>query len=557
MNDILLPSKIACSSCRRKRVKCDKQRPLCSRCYKGGSECHYQEPKKTGPKPKIPDMFQILDNNLDFVMKDTGLSLSTTGSEVDTETPLSAYSDTDIQAGLSAEEVFALFFNENAHISQILLRPKFERNFYRGVFVYGVLETLMRALVYRQHPKYEQIADHFYLEALQGLDSIERTTDRSPQSIHASMNSVAYLQAWLLICEYECHTLRFRSCSINIARCKRLAQQMNLDLIDSKVRFSWRGVLLEDVGSIDGEDGSFPEWSLIEEKRRTFWYVFMVGQCPAEVASAFVIEYIHTKMPMTYSSFSTARHAERGFMGAALESLRRGETIPDLDEFSALVLQMGVVQHVCDWNRSFEIEPMRESLDADYLEALKKKAAGFENSLNSLHSVTISDGPGGHLLNLNRVVGALCTYHHLYEHLYQQISFGGSKQLSPAITDSFDYYRKKNLIYLYLLIDICNDVQTSRLLKCNPLFTLLLNAGIQCTVGIVDKIMTMKPEFRLPKENIEGFVQRLQQTAESLRDSTKRLDLNVNDYFSDGFKDALEELEELWESGCDWTRVIM
>lgn len=44
-------TKIACLTCREKKLKCDKLLPVCSRCAKKGCPCIYVEHKKTGPKP--------------------------------------------------------------------------------------------------------------------------------------------------------------------------------------------------------------------------------------------------------------------------------------------------------------------------------------------------------------------------------------------------------------------------------------------------------------------------------------------------------------------------
>lgn len=44
-------TKIACLTCREKKLKCDKLLPVCSRCAKKNCPCIYVEHKKTGPKP--------------------------------------------------------------------------------------------------------------------------------------------------------------------------------------------------------------------------------------------------------------------------------------------------------------------------------------------------------------------------------------------------------------------------------------------------------------------------------------------------------------------------
>lgn len=44
-------TKIACLTCRDKKLKCDKLLPICSRCKQKGIDCIYINHKKTGPKP--------------------------------------------------------------------------------------------------------------------------------------------------------------------------------------------------------------------------------------------------------------------------------------------------------------------------------------------------------------------------------------------------------------------------------------------------------------------------------------------------------------------------
>ncbi|KAI8048392.1 hypothetical protein BDF22DRAFT_602910, partial [Syncephalis plumigaleata] len=42
----------ACDDCRRRKVRCDGNRPSCTSCLRHGVACHYQETlKKRGPKP--------------------------------------------------------------------------------------------------------------------------------------------------------------------------------------------------------------------------------------------------------------------------------------------------------------------------------------------------------------------------------------------------------------------------------------------------------------------------------------------------------------------------
>ena len=45
------PKRIACMSCRRKKLKCSSQRPSCANCARLGHECtYYEQRRKSGPK---------------------------------------------------------------------------------------------------------------------------------------------------------------------------------------------------------------------------------------------------------------------------------------------------------------------------------------------------------------------------------------------------------------------------------------------------------------------------------------------------------------------------
>ena len=50
-NHVPRPNRIACESCRKRKLKCNSQRPSCANCARLGHECTYEQArKKSGPK---------------------------------------------------------------------------------------------------------------------------------------------------------------------------------------------------------------------------------------------------------------------------------------------------------------------------------------------------------------------------------------------------------------------------------------------------------------------------------------------------------------------------
>ncbi|OOQ84245.1 C6 transcription factor domain-containing protein [Penicillium brasilianum] len=61
-----------CQTCAKRKVKCDKASPICSRCRKGGFECVFQEPQQRPRKRKLDDVMQKLAR-YESILKENGL----------------------------------------------------------------------------------------------------------------------------------------------------------------------------------------------------------------------------------------------------------------------------------------------------------------------------------------------------------------------------------------------------------------------------------------------------------------------------------------------------
>ncbi|KAJ5380828.1 uncharacterized protein N7496_003256 [Penicillium cataractarum] len=79
-----------CQTCAKRKVKCDKAAPICSRCRKGGFECVFQAPQPRPRKRKLDDMMQKLAR-YECILKENGLLDTETTDE---EVPIHQQSET-------------------------------------------------------------------------------------------------------------------------------------------------------------------------------------------------------------------------------------------------------------------------------------------------------------------------------------------------------------------------------------------------------------------------------------------------------------------------------
>ncbi|KAJ5918367.1 hypothetical protein N7454_010742 [Penicillium verhagenii] len=82
-----------CQTCAKRKVKCDKAAPICSRCRKGGFECVFQAQQPRPRKRKLDDMIEKLAR-YEHILKENGL-LDTDTVDVE-EVPLHQQSETSL-----------------------------------------------------------------------------------------------------------------------------------------------------------------------------------------------------------------------------------------------------------------------------------------------------------------------------------------------------------------------------------------------------------------------------------------------------------------------------
>jgi hypothetical protein len=110
----------------------------------------------------------------------------------------------------------------------------------------------------------QHIQDMLYIQARTSLEALEL----NPQESH---NHLEEVQAWILLSMYETKCISFRKGWISAGRAIRLVHLLKLHEIDMPVGLNDKAPLAEVLG---GDQ----TWTVVEERRRTFWMAYCLDR---------------------------------------------------------------------------------------------------------------------------------------------------------------------------------------------------------------------------------------------------------------------------------------
>ncbi|KAH6849737.1 hypothetical protein B0I37DRAFT_369719 [Chaetomium sp. MPI-CAGE-AT-0009] len=339
---------LACVSCRSRKLKCDRQKPVCARCAKTGGECVYPESRR---KPafkrrnvrELEDRLAQVEGLLRSVGRQrVGTSAGSDGAWTDGSSPsapggefsrpprppqdsprgkatlrepLSPTASPPSRGNPSSgellglgqfeslppfemiEELHTAFFATQQHFLPIIHPGNYLRAFHSPPHMRPpmALQYAIWTSASNGHPKYGCYHDALYRRARQYLEADEL------KGHGEHFITIPHAQAWALIATDEARCLLFTRASMSSARSVRLAGMMGLHRLDAT--------------HADAELPMAPmigpprNWAELEERRRLFWG----GFCLDSYASISVgwptlidVEQITTHLPASEDAFTSS-----------------------------------------------------------------------------------------------------------------------------------------------------------------------------------------------------------------------------------------------------------
>ncbi|KIV88757.1 hypothetical protein, variant 3 [Exophiala mesophila] len=369
------PKRIACILCRKRKLRCDGNKPSCGTCSRLSHHCEYsEERKKSGPKRGYVKLLEArlrqVENLLetrdgvsdtaapattassstsvpaphDSTMTDSSMPVNITAADFD-PTYLDAVPDFSANdfsintgddfswemIGLGLEEALPsqdvidelneIYFLKIHPSMPMIHKARFlsSMNLAPNLRPPACLRYAMWAHACSVSPKYTTSAEHFYQRARKYAEADEM------RGRGESMVSLSHAQAWSLIGCYEFKLMYFPRAWMSIGRATRLTQMM--------------GLHRQDRVGLDVKQTLPPprDWTDREERRRTFWMAYCQDRY-ASVGTGWPMGFderdILTNLPSSDEAFNKSQ-AEPTLQ---LSDLMNGDGAATLSSFGGIIL---------------------------------------------------------------------------------------------------------------------------------------------------------------------------------------------------------------------------
>ncbi|KAL2261763.1 hypothetical protein VTK26DRAFT_3404 [Humicola hyalothermophila] len=306
---------LACVNCRNRKLKCDRQKPVCTRCVKAGGECVYPESRRKPAKRRnvreleerlaqVEGLLRTVSGQRDSFAPGPSVprasipsfgahhggrptrpegvqrspaegSIPWSPSSSDIHSPsTSNNSPTGELLGLGQFETLPPFeMIDDLHRIYLATHHKAIPIIHPGNYLRAFhspphmrppmsLQYAIWTLASNGHPKYGQYHDALYRRARQYLEADEL------KGCGEHFITIGHAQAWALIATDEVRSLLFTRAAMSTARCVRLVGMMGLHRLD-------RTLANEDM-PITPMITPPKSWIELEERRRLFWGAFCI-----------------------------------------------------------------------------------------------------------------------------------------------------------------------------------------------------------------------------------------------------------------------------------------
>jgi hypothetical protein len=365
------PKRIACILCRKRKLKCDGEKPACGTCSRLGHDCAYDEQrKKSGPKRGYVKLLEQRLKQVENLLGSKGGDGNTVQSEqlpVETpqhnyqsdfpsrgpETIMDPFSNTGFDGNmmdpmqdlnmagtddfswellslgldepLPSQEIIddmTVIYFEKIHPSLPMIhRPRFLASMDLAPHMRApiALRYAMWTQVCSITPRYSQLTTHFYQRARKYAEADEM------RGHGESMITLQHAQAWILLAAFEFKMMYFPRAWMSCGRATRLSQMM--------------GLHRQDGFGLDVKQCLPPprDWTEREERRRTFWMAFCNDRYASEGTGwPMTIDELDilSNLPSTEEAFNKSKPEQTSSLTEALT----GDGASRISPFAGVIL---------------------------------------------------------------------------------------------------------------------------------------------------------------------------------------------------------------------------
>lgn len=337
-------SRLSCTQCRTRKLKCDRSRPCCGRCIKLGDVCAYPQSRlqpvrrgnratesetKTGqPKDvmkaaKEEDLRRIEQvdiggpgevlsspKTLETLLCGTvtGKNASKSESHIHssaTEPGSSSLLEHPL-CSILIKHLISIYFDKLHHASPMLHRQRFIASLDLPTHMQPplFLQYTIMALAAASSDSYRHLSLSLYQRAkvYANCDDIEN---------HCV--TLAHAQYGNLLAKFEAEHLMFARASMSLCHSVRIAQILNLDKVDAGEE------------KMNSELGAPNDWVELEERRRTWWVIFCCDRFVSATTkwpALIQVQDIHTLLPSSDEAYESGCEEKASLL---VDALHHGE----------------------------------------------------------------------------------------------------------------------------------------------------------------------------------------------------------------------------------------
>ncbi|KAL4805331.1 fungal-specific transcription factor domain-containing protein [Aspergillus unguis] len=402
----------ACEECRRRKVRCDRQRPQCQVCYEGGLECKISTTRlPRGPRkgqlrtlrtriaalercladrhPEIDKQMHALLEGADIgydleeeAIKDIKFNRSRDGTEspkgrAGTKSPSPR---AELVSDLMRADLDQLYFDRVHPFAPILQRWRYH--------VWAKQNTKTEAQICLQHAmwtiaaslsaQFRSLRDPLYQETRRMLDALDSHSPSPGPNLGVDAGAgIEQAQAWVLICVYEYMQLSPLQAWMSAGRCCRLVLGMRLYELDDPN---------SPVMVAKDQETAMIDWTGLEERRRTFWMAFSLDRFISfHNGLPFTLneQLIATRLPGPEEEFQAGQPVVTQYLPEVMtRNTGASDTIQPISSFSHVIVLATICGRALAHRQKVAVEQLSITGDATVFESFWTRHTWLHEMLN-------------------------------------------------------------------------------------------------------------------------------------------------------------------------------
>lgn len=384
----------------------------------------------------------------------------------------------------TSDDLFNLFFNSAAYISDMINQEKFKDNMRKNIPLTLTLgdAILAHSYLYLNSPKR---ASSYYFKARLGL---YKFLD-DDEYISMSFYSVTSIQILLILSDYELKVGKWATSNLTFSRALMLSRMRGIYVYDTQHPFSLNKKLDDEFQVESDESAGWPEWMIKEETRRTFFKVYCYDKYITlykGVYESFPYERVSVQLPLecslTRGLIEPTNEKRRPFIKEILPRLKNGEKIDGLGPLSVHLAFLSLVSCGNLWVRSIcmneiQVDEMTLSSYLIKMNEIISQMEGIHNNYREEFELY------NRLGDLVREIMKLKLYHGLI-FVISRILEMTPNEYTDGIDDIYYDIKEKCLNQTVSLIAVFDKLDLGKLVIYNPFFTLALHCSIKSAIQI-------------------------------------------------------------------------